>query len=376
MSEDSALYEFFSAVRFKQFWGLGFAVDSDRQVTVIFIKQMIWFKKISIILVCFAAFQTVKADWTKQSANTLAWLHDIYFFDENRGFVTGSNGAFLETKDGGKTWQKHKSFTDDKILQITFTDIYHGWILCERSIYDRGQNSSSYLMKTNDGGETWEKVEFTGGGRGRITKIFFNQNGKGFAVGENGVFFELRADGQTWEKSPAPSRYLLLDGIFSDAAHGTVVGAGGSVYFTEDAGANWNQANVFGDKTAKFNSVFFANQRNGWAVGSNGKIFQTMSGGKTWREQNSGVSKDLSDVFFASTAEGWAVGDEGTILHTTTAGNIWTPEETGIKHKLERVLFVGKKGFAVGFGGTILVYDEKSVRIQSAIKPLLQKRNY
>lgn len=341
-----------------------------------FIKQMIWLKNISIILFCFAAFQTVKADWIKQNTKTLAWLHDVYFFNENEGFVAGSNGAFLETADGGKTWKKHKNFTDDKILQIVFTDVYHGWLLCERDIFNRGQNSSSYLMKTTDSGETWEKVEFADGGRNRITRIFFNQKGKGLAIGENGAFFELQADGQTWGKSPSPIRYLLLGGVFSDDQHGTIVGAGGTVYFTEDAGASWDQANVFGDKTAKFNSVFFANQRNGWAVGSQGKIFQTVSGGKTWREQNSGVTKNLSDVFFANTAEGWAVGDEGLILHTKTAGNVWSVEATSVSHKLEKILFVGKKGFAVGFGGTILIYDEKTVKNEQTIKPLLQKRNY
>ena len=337
---------------------------------------MIQYRIIFAVFLFLLCLQNVKADWIKQNTKTLAWLHDVYFFNENEGFVAGSNGAFLETADGGKTWKKHKNFTDDKILQIVFTDVYHGWLLCERDIFNRGQNAASYLMKTTDSGETWEKVEFTDGGRSRITKIFFNQKGKGLAIGENGTFFELQTDGQTWERSPSPIRYLLLGGVFSDEQHGAIVGAGGSVYFTEDAGANWNQANVFGDKTAKFNSVFFANQRNGWAVGAQGKIFQTISGGKTWREQNSGVKKDLSDVFFANTAEGWAVGDEGLILHTKTAGNVWNVENTGIKHKLEKVLFVGKKGFAVGFGGTILVYDEKSVKNESAVKPLLQKRNY
>ena len=315
------------------------------------------FGKILSLLLLFAAFQTANAGWTKQASNTLAWLRDVYFFNENRGIIAGSNGAFLETKDGGKSWTKRKNFTADNILQISFSDEYNGWLLCERDVFSRGANAVSYLLKTSDGGESWEKIEFKDAGRTRITKIFFNQKGKGFAVGEGGAFFESKDDG-TWEKTPSPVSYLLLGGFFADDTHGAVVGAGGKIFFTEDAGANWNQANIFGDKTAKFNSVFFTNQKNGWTVGANGKIFQTFSGGKTWREQNSGVTNDLFDVFFKNTAQGWAVGDGGTILHTETAGNVWTVQPTPLKHKLERVLFVGKKGFAVGFGGTILVYDE------------------
>ena len=334
---------------------------------------MIGLKQIFAVLVCLICFQTAFGGWTRQNANTLAWLHDIHFFDENQGIVAGSGGTYLETRDGGKTWTKRKNFTTDKILQIYFTDDYTGWLLCERDPYNRGANAVSYLMKTTDGGTNWEKVEFRDAGRTRVTKIFFNRKGKGFAVGESGAFFESN-DGGVWEKSPSPVRYLLLDGAFFDESSGAVVGAGSSVYFTENAGASWNRANVSGG-AAKLNAVFFVDRKNGWAVGSGGRIFQTMSGGKTWREQNSGAGADLRGVYFKNTAEGWAVGDEGTILHTQTGGNVWATEETPAKHRLEKVVFAGKKGFAIGFGGTILVCGGAADRTRSTVKPVLLKRN-
>jgi photosystem II stability/assembly factor-like uncharacterized protein len=320
------------------------------------VLSMNLFGKILCLLLFLICLQTANAGWVKQSANTLSWLRDIYFFDAEHGFIAGSGGTFLETKDGGKSWTKRKNFTGHNILQIYFSDAYAGWLLCERDPFNRGANAVSYLLKTTDGGENWERVEFKDAGRARITKIFFNQKGKGFAIGESGVFFELNDEG-VWEKSPSPIRYLLLDGAFFDSGRGAIVGAGSSVYFTEDAGASWNQANVFGKSAVKLNSVFFADQKSGWAVGSEGKILQTSSGGKTWREQNSRVTADLFDVFFKTSTEGWAVGDEGVILHTQTGGNVWVPETAPVKHRLEKVLFVGRKGFAVGFGGTILVYD-------------------
>lgn len=331
-------------------------------------------QKILIVLFCLAAFQTVQADWTKQNANTLAWLHDIHFFDENRGVIVGSNGTFLETEDSGINWTKRQNLTEDNIRQIYFSDAENGWLLCERDQFNRGPKSLSYLMKTSDGGANWEKIELKNAGRTRLTKIFFNRKDKGYAVGEGGAFFELQTNG-TWEKSPSPIRYLLTGGAFFDDRNGVVVGAGGNVYFTEDAGASWKYANLFGKSATKLNSVFFLDQRNGWAVGASGKIFQTFSGGKTWREQKSGVAADLSDVFFRNTAEGWAVGDGGTILHTKTAGNVWTAEQTRTKHKLEKIIFVGKKGFAVGFGGTILSYGANDSKNQSVLKPALLKQN-
>ncbi|HEY0459770.1 MAG TPA: YCF48-related protein [Pyrinomonadaceae bacterium] len=332
-------------------------------------------QKISILLLCLACFQTARAGWVRQNANTLAWLHDVYFSDENHGFIAGSGGTFLETRNGGNTWTKRKNFTADKILQIYFTDAFKGWLLCERDPFSRGAQSISYLMKTTDGGENWERVEFKDAGRTRLTKIFFNQKGKGFAIGESGAFFELD-DGGNWGKSPSPVRYLLLDGAFFSDTSGAVVGAGGSAYFTEDAGASWNASNVFaGGGAGKLTAVFFADRKNGWAVGSQGKILQTASGGKTWREQRSGVGADLLGVFFKDASEGWAVGDEGVILHTSTGGNSWVLEDASVKHRLEKVIFVGKKGFAVGFGGTIMIYGENNSKNQFAVKPVLQRRN-
>lgn len=333
------------------------------------------FQKIFISLLCLICFQSANAEWVKQNSNTLAWLRDIYFLSEKTGWISGSNGTFLKTEDGGKNWSQTEKFTDDNILQIFFADSNNGWLLCERNVYSLGTKMPSYLLKTNDGGTTWEKIEFGETGRGRITKFLFDTYGTGFAFGEAGIFYKLANTENEWKKTSSPTRYLLFDGIFNNESNGVIVGAGGTILFTSDAGLSWNQANVFGDKTAKFNAIYFAGQKNGWAVGNDGKIFQTISGGKTWREQQSGITKNLNDVFFLNSAEGFAVGDDGVILITKTGGNVWQSENAKANHKLEKVYFSGKKGFAIGFGGTVLTFDENSKEEKIQIKPILQRRN-
>lgn len=331
--------------------------------------------KFFVILLCLFCLQTARAEWIKQDSNTLAWLHEVFFLNEKTGWISGSNGTFLKTEDGGKSWTQDVKFTDDNILQIFFADSMNGWLLCERNIYSLGAKTPSYLLKTSDGGQNWEKIEFGNAGRGRVTKFLFDLYGTGYAFGEAGTFFKLPQMEDEWQKMSSPTRYLLHDGTFNDQSNGVIVGAGGTILFTTDAGLSWNQANIFGDKTAKFNAVYFTNQKNGWAVGADGKIFQTFSGGKTWREQQSGTTKNLNDVFFINSAEGFAVGDAGAILRTKTAGNVWMPEKPKATHKLEKVFFVGKKGFAVGFGGTILTFDENARDEKIQIKPVLQRRN-
>ena len=314
-------------------------------------------RKILVLFLFLICFQTAKADWIKQESNTLAWLHDVYFVNENQGWIAGSGGTLLATIDGGENWKKIINFTQDNIKQVYFSDKNNGWLLCERSIYNRGENTVSYLLKTSDGGKSWDTINFTESGRTRIARIFFNKNGLGLAVGEAGALLALQNDQRTWKKTFSPMRYLMLDGAFTDDLRGAIVGAGGSIVFTEDAGSTWNPATVAGKSESKLNSLFFINPKTGWTVGSDGKIYQTINGGKFWREQNSTVSTDLTDVYFRNTANGWAIGDAGTILHTHSAGNVWISENVKSNHRLEKIFFTEKQGWIVGFGGLILTYN-------------------
>lgn len=320
--------------------------------------------KILLFVLVFALFQAAAAsfDWTKRDVKTLAWLRAIHFADAETGWIGGSGGTLLKTSDGGESWRHVPKFTSDTILEIVFTDKNTGWLLCERDVFNLGTKAPTYLLKTKNGGETWVPVDFAEAGRQRITKIFFAASGFGLAVGETGVLYGLEDDNESWKKLSAPSRYLMLDGVFTDDLRGTIVGGGGTILFTEDAGASWNPAFVAGTDKTRLNSVFFINRRNGWAVGAGGKIYQTINGGRFWRLQKSNTGKDLTDVFFINTAEGWAIGDAGTILHTTTAGNVWREVAAGggSTHKFEKIHFNNGKGWIVGFGGTLLFYNPQT----------------
>ena len=331
---------------------------------------MSFIKRLTVLCAfCFIFLQTANASWTKKNSGTLAWLHSVYFVDDHRGWIAGSNGTLLTTDDGGASWKQTKKFNDDNIRDVYFADAQNGWLLCERDVYGGDVLSPSYLLKTSDGGANWERVQVLNQGRERVVKIFFTKNENGFAVGEAGAIWQTTDDKSVWKKLTLPVRYLMLDGAFADNLHGSLVGGGGTTLFTEDGGLTWNPAAV--DRTnaaVKLNSIFFVNKNVGWTVGGQGRILFTNNAGKLWHEQNSNVSNNLFDIFFVNTAEGWAVGDDGAILHTTTAGNVWNAEATSDRHKLEKVFFIGQKGFAVGFGGTLLVYDRTRSDVPS-VKP-------
>src|SRR5213594_3598124 len=94
------------------------------------------------------------ATWTRQSSGTMAWLHAVYFLDQNHGWVAGSNGTLLETTDGGANWKKISTLTKDALRDIYFADDHTGWLLAERDVFKLKTNDEgrSYLMRTEDAG--------------------------------------------------------------------------------------------------------------------------------------------------------------------------------------------------------------------------------
>lgn len=311
-------------------------------------------KKVVLLSLCFSLFcVSVQASWEKIPTKTLGWLTTIEFSDSSRGWIGGKKGVLLRTRNGGQSWFVARSFTRDTILDIKFLNRSEGWALCERNIYQLGDRHPSYLMKTVDGGETWKRVEFDDSRRSRIARLTFAENGNGLAIGEMGTIFSLN-DKAEWKKQASQSPFLMKDGAWANTLVGAVVGGGGSILFTDDAGDSWSPARVGGNKRSMLNAVYFVNERIGWAVGARGRIVKTSNGGRYWRPQNAGTNAKLNSVRFMNTSKGWAIGELGTILRTRTGGNTWYIERAKTKNSLEDIDINNGVAWAVGFGGTIL----------------------
>lgn len=334
---------------------------------------------------CLLPSSAQAAAWERQRTGTFAWLHSVFFVDERRGWAAGSKGALLSTSDGGATWELRKPPTEDALRDIFFQDAETGWLLCERSIFKpmAKDESVSYLLSTSDGGATWSRVEVTRGADVdlKLAGLRFADRERGWVYGELGALFTTSDGGRTWNRQRVPTNHLLLGASFLDAQAGWLSGGGMTVLKTSDGGATWRAGTVFlpaGGASAqrpnesvrveteqfelepravggrRLNAVWFATHERGWAVGGEGVIIATTDGGRTWRPQMSGVGDDLNDVKFFNEAEGWAVGRGGTLLHTTDGGRTWADTKRVNTHALERLFTVGRRAWAVGFGGTIV----------------------
>ena len=61
----------------------------------------------------FSLATIVEADWTVLREDDIlrgdgidGMLQDVYFMDDQNGLVVGNGGLMLKTSDGGKTWEK------------------------------------------------------------------------------------------------------------------------------------------------------------------------------------------------------------------------------------------------------------------------------
>jgi len=316
-----------------------------------------------LLLTAHCSLLTVYAgNWTRQSSGTMSWLRAVHFVDQRHGWVAGSGGTLLETKDGGETWKKVSTLTRDTLTDIYFADERIGWLIAERDEFKLKTNDEarSYLLKTEDGGLSWRQLFLNGpDSNARLGRAVFADTERGWVFGETGVVFATIDGGAHWTRQASPTKHLLLGGAFVDYAHGWLAGAGATILQTSNGGMTWQSGVVRNGTGARFNAISFVGHRLGWAVGATGRIFATTDGGHLWFAQRSPVNVDLLDVKFVDASDGWAAGDQGLLLHTIDGGAHWMVESSSTSHALQRLFFTDRNhGWAVGFGGTILTVSQ------------------
>jgi photosystem II stability/assembly factor-like uncharacterized protein len=126
---------------------------------------------------------------------------------------------------------------------------------------------------------------------------------------------------------PLVSRTISITDRFFDvqalsADHAVVVGYGGKILVTDDAGFSWTQ--MPSGTTQALYRVHFVDPNDGWIAGQNGLILHTTDGGKTWQPQQSGTQVYLFSLSFVDREHGWAVGDRSILLSTVDGGAHWS----------------------------------------------------
>jgi photosystem II stability/assembly factor-like uncharacterized protein len=147
--------------------------------------------------------------WVSKSMNSdCKMLFDIKMFNKNEGFVcaasdqdiTKSNALILKTVDGGNTWQKvyQSNRPYETTWKASFPSEKTGYITIQSYNPDPSV-AQQRIAKTTDGGNTWEEIDLVKDPEAREFGIGFINENHGF-VGTVNSGFETKDGGQTFSK--------------------------------------------------------------------------------------------------------------------------------------------------------------------------------
>ncbi len=289
-----------------------------------------------------------------------AELNDVLFLTPEKGFAVGDRGLILRTTDGGRHWQPVYSGVDVSLQSIQFIDANQGWVAGGGSM-PYTHRSTGVVLMTRDGGETWRQVnkqEIPA-----LKKIRFFNGRNGWAIGDatathrTGIL-RTRDGGVTWVAIPGPGSPQWTTAAFLHFDQGIVAGRGGLLANVSRTGARASSAPPFGLRQPR--DMTMATARDGWLVGDGGMILRTANAGMTWSTA-AGLPEGVDQEFdFKAIAVAgnhvWIAGSPGScVLHSADAGRTWNLRPTGITTPIRAITFIDENnGWAVGALGVML----------------------
>jgi photosystem II stability/assembly factor-like uncharacterized protein len=272
-----------------------------------------------LILFVSCGKETMDALVRPLDSNTQHRINDIYFTDEMHGFAVGGvqweSGFILKTTDGGDSWQKLDTFDIQTLYGIHFFNAQIG----------QATGIGGKILRTENGGVSWEVFQENGWEMLQGVHMIDAQNF--VVVGGDGTSsgVVLRSFDNTWWKVEKDTFSVSWRSVWMNTpTTGFAVGYGG-VYKTLDAGFSWQPTDLRGDY---FKKVHFPSVEVGYICGFQGSVLKTEDGGQSWQQMHrkNGAffrGTKLNSLHFFDENNGMVCGLNGTLFFTDNGGNDW-----------------------------------------------------
>jgi photosystem II stability/assembly factor-like uncharacterized protein len=265
--------------------------------------------RISVSLLALVTATTIPANAqvtrTEQTSGTEALLIAVSPVNENVVWVSGSQGTWLRTLDGGATWRSGRVPGADS---LQFRDV-HAVDANTAYLLSIGNGPQSRIYKTTDGGQNWTLQYTNTEPQGFYDCFDFWDANRGIVIGDaiDGRMAMLTTSngGATWTGIPPESLPAAPAGEGSFAASGTCLETlpGGHVWIvasnpqqgrvlhSADHGRTWSFVvlPITTREGAGPQSVGFRDVRHGFALGGGNSAQPgdtlaavTSDGGRTW----------------------------------------------------------------------------------------------
>lgn len=161
-------------------------------------------------------------------------FNDLYFVDQNIGFVVGNKGVAYKTIDGGTTWNTVP--VPGNMINRTFNGVH--FVNDQIGVIVGGNlrnDSIQTIIKTTNGGTTWNIV------RDIISPMLmgvdFHNSNNAYAVGRNGAVLESTDAGSTWTNVSLPNvnnLWMFNSVDLLNSSNGIICGQFGAFFIASD----------------------------------------------------------------------------------------------------------------------------------------------
>ncbi|MCH8221910.1 MAG: protein kinase [Chloroflexi bacterium] len=292
--------------------------------------------------------------WRRLGEFTFDSLYSVAVVNNERVHISGEGGAIYRTQDGGSSFDVADVSSGCSMLDLQFLSSQVGVSADE---------CSGSVIRTLDGGETWNRLDAEPLPDSGATASFFLDAVHGWVAGWNGVLARTENAGRTWEQIEVPTTEGIEVIYFVNEEHGWLAGLQGAILRTRDGGTTWERARTpiircrVLDIDAHLPAV--------WAVDECGGVLVSNDGGETWEERSLDTGQRLEAIAVWDDRTAWAVGgaafsDSPVILETRDGGESWSEvfSAQDIGGSMEDISVIdgpdGIAGWAVGQSGLIV----------------------
>jgi len=210
--------------------------------------------------------------WVQKPSGVVENINSLYFLSASNGFaITGDwnsypypySGRILKTTNGGETWSITLFDDSHGLIDIYFLDNDTGWIC----------GSNGVIYKTTNGGNNWSYIDANT--PYWLFGIFFSAHNVGFTLGGNinsDIILKSNNGGNSWTKIRETFQDQLMSGLyFINDFEGWVCGFNGVMLKTTNGGISWNRETLQTDKELR--EIFFIDSV-GYCVGFSGTFMK------------------------------------------------------------------------------------------------------
>jgi photosystem II stability/assembly factor-like uncharacterized protein len=277
----------------------------------------------------------------------VSMIRASHFLNDSEGWIVIHNAVdssyILHTENGGDSWE-HRSTHKTAFNAIHMRDHNTGYA---------GGQDGGIIYKTNDGGYTWN-FHWTLGAT--LAEIEFPPlpADTGYACGMNGTLMMI-----------TPTGGMIMDVNVNSDLHGLSF----PVNSREGWLSGWNIVRHYMDGTwyadqvhitGYHNDIEFIDNQTEWTCGD--RIMHTADG-YNWVNQVEGdqLDGDLFSISFANSDIGCAAGTVGQVFFTTNGGDTWEKLNLGTTEYLIDVHMTSTTcGYITGQGKQIFKYSQAS----------------